>query len=217
MAGTKALALEEWCRAAGRGFVRFDYSGHGESTGEFEALTMSHWIGDALAILDTVAEGPQIIVGSSMGAWVMVRLAVARPDRIAGLVGISAAPDFTEDQMWDVADEAAQAYLLEHKIWRQPSPDGENETVITLDLIEDGRKHLVLRGAIPVEVPVRLIHGTDDRSAPWRGSERLMELLTSEDVTLTLVKGGHHRLSEPEHIELLLGTLGGLLARVEAG
>ena len=215
MNGTKVLALEDWCRSQDRAFVRFDYSGHGSSAGKFEELTLSQWIDDALVILDTVAEGPQVIVGSSMGAWVMVQLALARPDRVAGLVGIAAAPDFTEDMMWGTADDEARTYLLEHKIWRQPSPNGENETAITLALLEDGRKHLVLRDTIPLEVPVRLIHGTDDRSAPWQTSERLMKQLASKDVTLSLVKGGHHRLSKPEDIELLIGTVGRLLAQLD--
>ncbi|MDA1133146.1 MAG: alpha/beta fold hydrolase [Proteobacteria bacterium] len=216
MNGTKVLAIESWCRARNRAFVRFDYAGHGESEGEFERLTLSDWIGDATAILDTVAEGPQVIVGSSMGAWVMVRLALDRPDRVAGLVGIAAAPDFTEDMMWNVADPQAQAVFLEHKVWRQPSPDGEHETVITLDLIEDGRKHLVLRAPIPVTVPVRLIHGADDRSAPWTASQQLMERLESEDATLTLLKGGHHRLSRPGDIAVLLQTLEALLDQLDA-
>ena len=183
----------------------------------FEELTLSQWIDDALVVLDTLAKGPQVIVGSSMGAWVMLHLALARPDRVVGLVGVAAAPDFTEDMMWGTADDEARTYLLEHKIWRQPSPNGENETAITLALIEDGRKHLVLRDPIPLEVPVRLIHGTDDRSVPWQTSERLMEQLVSKDVTLSLVKGGQHRLSKPEDIELLIGTVGRLLAQLDTG
>ena len=216
MNGTKVLAIEAWCRAQNRAFVRFDYSGHGESGGEFERLTLSDWIADATAVLDTVADGPQVIVGSSMGAWVMVRLALERPDRVAGLVGIAAAPDFTEDMMWNVADAQARAFLLEHKVWRQPSQDGDNETVITLDLIEDGRRHLVLRGPIPVTVPVRLIHGDDDRSAPWTASQKLLDRLQSDDASLLLLKGGHHRLSRPGDIAVLLRTLEALLDQLDA-
>ena len=144
----------------------------------------------------------------------MLHLAMARPEIVSGLVGIAAAPDFTEDMMWNAAGEDAKAQLLKHKVWRQPSPDGQNETIITLQLIEDGRKHLVLRDAIPVKKPVRLIHGTDDNSVPWITSAHLMEQLTSSNVTLTLVKGGHHRMSKPEHIALILQTVAGLITEI---
>lgn len=211
MSGLKALALQDWCSRQGRAFTRFDYSGHGNSMGEFEKLTLSHWIEDSLDVLDKITEKQQIIVGSSMGAWIMVHLALLRPNRVKGLVGVAAAPDFTEDLMWGMADDKEKAYLKKHKIWRQLSPDGEHETVITLSLIEDGRKHLILRNKIAIDMPVRLIHGLDDRSVPWHVSKQLMEQINSDDVTLCVVKGGHHRMSQPEQIKILLRTVDELI------
>ena len=214
MTGAKATALEEYCRGAGRGYVRFDYGGHGESGGTFEALTFTDWVDDALLMLDTVAEGPQVLVGSSMGGWVALRLAVLRPGRVRGLVGVAAAPDFTEDLMWDLFDERVRAVLREEGVWRGNGPVGDDETVVTMALIESGREHLMLRDEIAIDAPVRLLHGAEDRSVPWETSLRLLGRLRREDATLTLVKGGHHRLSQPENLDLLVRTVDDLLAEV---
>lgn len=203
MTGTKATALETHCRAAGRAFVRFDYTGHGLSSGKFDEGTIGQWAADAVAVMDEVAEGPQVLVGSSMGGWIMLLAALARPERIAGLVGVAAAPDFTEDLIWnELPEEAREAMACEGQ-WIRPSEYDETGYPITMRLIEEGRDHLLLRGSIDIRCPVRLIHGEEDEDVPWQVSHRLSSALRSEDVTLTLVKGGDHRLSEPADLERL--------------
>ena len=214
MTGTKANALEASCREAGRAYVRFDYAGHGASSGRFEDGTIGHWIEDALAVLDEVCEGPQVLVGSSMGGWIMVLAALARPHRVAGLLGIAAAPDFTEDLMWASFGEDARRSLAETGVWLEPSAEGETPLTITRVLIEEGRTHLVLRGPIAISCPVRLIHGTADTEVPWAVSLRLAESLASTDVALSLVEGGDHRLSAPADIERLCRTLEALCVRL---
>ncbi|MEE9273781.1 MAG: alpha/beta hydrolase, partial [bacterium] len=190
MEGTKAAALEERCRAAGRAFVRFDYLGHGASSGRFEEGTIGRWAEDAVAVLDAVAEGPQVLVGSSMGGWIMLLAALARPGRVAGLVGIAAAPDFTEDLMWARFPEEVRERLRGGGTYHLPSEYDENPYPITGRLIEEGRGRLLLRGRIPIVCPVRLIHGMEDADVPSEVSLKLSEALESADVTVTLVKGG---------------------------
>ena len=214
MTGTKAGALEAACREAGRAYVRFDYSGHGASSGRFEDGTIGRWTEDALAVLDAVCEGPQVLVGSSMGGWIMVLAALARPERVAGLIGIAAAPDFTEDLMWAGFGEDARRALDTEGVWHEPSDYGETPLAITRALIDEGREHLVLRGPIPIACPVRLIHGMRDTDVPWKVSLRLAETLHSADVALTLVRDGDHRLSEPADLERLHRTLDALCARI---
>ena len=216
MDGAKALALEQYCRRTGRACVRFDYSGHGESGGVFEDCTLTDWIGDALCVLDSVTQAPQVVVGSSMGGWVMLTLALRRAKRVAGLVGVAAAPDFTEDLLPDALDDEAHRQLRETGVWRPSGLDGE-ETAVTQAFLESGRAHVVLKDAIPIRVPVRLLHGTDDLTVPWQRSLRLLERLESADVTLTLLKDGAHRLSEPPELEVLVRTLDALLARLDPG
>jgi pimeloyl-ACP methyl ester carboxylesterase len=194
--------------------VRFDYTGHGESGGTFEELTFTNWVDDALLVLDTATEGRQVLVGSSMGGWVALRLAVLRPGRLHSIVGVAAAPDFTEDLMWDLLDERTQGALRKKGVWRGIHPNGEDELVVTMALIESGRDHLMLRDEIAIDAPVRLLHGADDRSVPWETSLRLLRSLRSEDATLALVKGGHHRLSQPKELDLLVRTVDDLLAQV---
>jgi pimeloyl-ACP methyl ester carboxylesterase len=203
MTGTKATALETHCRAVGRAFVRFDYTGHGASSGKFEEGTIGGWAADAVAVLDEVAEGPQVLVGSSMGGWIMLLAALARPGRVCGLVGVAAAPDFTEDLIWNrLSDEEKKSMARDGRLLR-PSEYDEGGYPITLRLIEEGRDHLLLRGPVDIRCPVRLIHGEADEDVPWQVSRRLSEALLSDDVTLTLVKGGNHRLSEPADLERL--------------
>ncbi len=216
MNGTKALAVESFCRTQGRAFVRFDYRGHGESSGAFEHLTLSDWIDDAATVIDELTAGPQILIGSSMGGWIMVRAALARPERIAGLVGIAAAPDFTEDLLWQWFPAAVKEAITRDGQWRGPDP-GENGilTVITRALIDDGRANLVLRDTIPLDVPVRLLHGMQDREVPWTQSQKLLERLRSTDATLTLVKAGGHRMSAPGELALLLRTVDDLCRQIE--
>lgn len=213
MTGTKATALEQACREAGRAFVRFDYFGHGASSGEFRAGTIGRWFEDALAVLEQLTTGPQVLVGSSMGGWIMLLLARARPDRVAGLVGIAAAPDFTEDLMWDTFDETIRATLETDGIYFEPSPYDPEPTPIAHALIVEGRQHLILRQPIPFDGPVRLIHGLDDADVPWQHAMKTVDALTSRDVAVTLIKGGDHRLSEPAQISQILRTVEETCAR----
>ncbi|MDB5415326.1 MAG: alpha/beta hydrolase [Rubritepida sp.] len=210
MAGSKAAYLADWCAARGRAYLRFDYSGHGSSGGRFEDGTIGQWAADAEAALTTLTEGPQILIGSSMGGWISLLLALRHPGRIAGLIGIAAAPDFTEDLMWARFPETVREEIQRDGIWRRPSAYGEAYP-ITLALIEDGRRHLVLRTPIALDAPVRLLHGQADADVPWQHSLRIAECLTGQDVVVTLVKGGDHRLSTPENLALLGRTLGTLL------
>lgn len=211
MTGTKATALREWCVQRGRAFTRFDYSGHGQSDGKFEEGTIGGWAADAIAVLDQVTEGPQILVGSSMGGWMALLVAKARPERIAGLVGIAAAPDFTEDLMWAGYGEDVREILRRDGVYLEPSDYGEPYT-ITMRLIDEGRKHLVLRTPLPLPFPVRLIQGMRDPDVPWNTALRLAEHIDGDDVEVTLVKAGDHRLSEPADVARLGAVLEGLLA-----
>ena len=207
MTGSKALSLEKVFTDEGRAFTRFDYTGHGVSSGDFEDGTVGAWADDAIAIIDNVSEGPLTLVGSSMGGWIMVLAALARPDRVKGLVGIASGPDFTEDLMWAKGSEAARAELMAKGRWVVPSVYDTEPYVITRDLIEDGRKHLVLRSPIPFEGPVHLLHGQADPDVPWETSLRLAEALQSEDVTVELIKSGDHRLSKPHELaRIIAGT-----------
>jgi pimeloyl-ACP methyl ester carboxylesterase len=211
MGGTKAVALDDFCRDRNQAYLRFDYGGHGESSGAFTDGTIGAWAADAVAALDSLTDGPQILVGSSMGGWIMLLAACARPERVAGLVGIAAAPDFTEDLMWSVAADEQKRALETDGIWYEPSQYDEEPTPITMKLIEEGRNNLLLRAAIPLTCPVRLIHGMEDPDVPWRTSLRIAERLDSTDVEITLVKGGDHRLSEPVDLARLTAVLDRLL------
>lgn len=194
MTGTKALALEAFCREHGRAFVRFDYSGHGASSGDFADGTIGGWIDDALAIIDRVSEGPLVVVGSSMGGWIMLLVAHARPERVAGLIGVAAAPDFTEDLLLARATAGQRRALAEQGYWMQASAYGPAYPV-TRRFIEEAREHLVLRGPIPIRCPVHLLHGQRDPDVSWRTVLRLAERLQAEDVAVELIKAGDHRLS----------------------
>jgi pimeloyl-ACP methyl ester carboxylesterase len=210
MTGAKARYLDGWCRARGRAGLRFDYRGHGASSGRFEDGTISAWRDDALAAIRTLTEGPLVLVGSSMGGWIMVLAALALPGRVHALVGLAAAPDFTEDLVWTRLAEAERARLRQDGVLRRPSRYREEPLPLTWKLIEDGRRHLVLRETIPLICPVRLLHGLEDADVPWGTSLRLVHALASRDVILTLVKGGGHRLSEPHELALLGATVAGL-------
>lgn len=203
MTGTKALALERHARRRGHGFVRFDYRGHGASSGRFQDATIGDWAGDAIAVLDTITEGPQILVGSSMGGWIMLLVALARPERIAGLVGVAAAPDFCEELIWQRATPDQQRTMESAGYIDSPSAYSATPYRITHRLITEGRDHLLLGGPIPLTCPVRLIHGLQDTDVPWQTSLRLAEALESGDVEVTLVKDAGHRLSEPEDLARL--------------
>jgi pimeloyl-ACP methyl ester carboxylesterase len=206
MAGTKAEALHRWADGAGRAFLRFDYSGCGRSAGAFEEGTVGRWRDDALAMIDSASEGPLVLIGSSMGGWIALLAALARPDRVKALVLIAPAPDFTERLMWPELDEAARAAILQQGRWLRPSDYGEPQP-ITRALIEDGRTHLLLGGPIAFDGPVRILHGQADPDVPWGLSLELAERLTSEDVRVTFVKSGDHRLSTPQDLALLTATV----------
>jgi pimeloyl-ACP methyl ester carboxylesterase len=193
MTGTKALALQAFCHAQGRAFVRFDYSGHGASSGDFADGTIGGWTDDALAIVDRLTAGPLLVVGSSMGGWIMLLVALARPERVAGLIGVAAAPDFTEDLLAQATPEQRRA-LAEQGYWTQSSAYGPSYPV-TRRFIDEAREHLVLRGPIPITCPVHLLHGQRDSDVPWRTALQLAERLQTEDVTVELIKAGDHRLS----------------------
>jgi pimeloyl-ACP methyl ester carboxylesterase len=216
MTGGKATALEAWARRCGRDFVRFDYRGHGASSGRFEDATIGDWAGDAVAVLDALTEGPQILVGSSMGGWIMLLAALARLERVAGLVGIAAAPDFTEDLIWARATPRQRRMLETVGYVDNPSAYSETPYRISRQLIDEGRNHLLLRRPIPLGCPVRLIHGMEDADVPWQTSLRLAEALESGDVEVTLVKGAAHRLSEPNDLARLARTVEDLAQRSAA-
>ncbi len=202
MDGGKATALDAWAESRGRAMLRFDYAGCGLSDGDFEAQTLAGWRDDALAMIDSLV-GPVMLVGSSMGGWLMLLAALARPRLVRALVGIAAAPDFTD---WGF-DAARKAAIREHGRLEEPSPYGEAPSVTTRAFWESGESLRLLDDGIPIDCPVRLLHGLDDSDVPWRISLRLMERLRSADVRTTLIKSGDHRLSRPGDIAHLVAAV----------
>jgi pimeloyl-ACP methyl ester carboxylesterase len=211
MTGTKASTLDEFCHARGLNFLRFDYSGHGASSGDFLDGTISRWFADALAVIDRLTAGPLILVGSSMGGWIMLLVALARPARIKGLIGLAPAPDFTEELIWHTLSEGDRAKLLRDGKLEQPSDYSPEPYVITRALLEDGRKNLLLGGTIAIDAPVRLLHGLNDQDVPHQISLRLQELLVAKDVVVNLIKDGDHRLSRPQDLARLCAAVEELL------
>ncbi|MBA3898248.1 MAG: alpha/beta fold hydrolase [Sphingomonadaceae bacterium] len=201
MAGTKAAALDDWAARSSRAFVRFDYGGCGESGGAFEDQSLDDWLGDALAVIDAT-DGPLLLVGSSMGGWIMLLAALARPDRIAGLVGIAAAPDFTD---WGFSQDQKLALLRDGRI--EEASDYGPPLVTTRGFWQSGEAHRLLDGPIAIDCPVRVLHGQRDVDAPWEQSLRLTAALRSADVQTILIKDGDHRLSRPRDIALLIDTI----------
>jgi pimeloyl-ACP methyl ester carboxylesterase len=210
MAGTKASALEAAARARGRGFLRFDYRGHGASEGACAEATLGDWLDDALAVFDSLTAGPQIVIGSSMGGWIALLLAERRPGRVLALVGVAAAPDFTERLIWRTLPDSARDKLLRDGVLYAPSDYGPPQA-ITLKLIEEGRTHLLLDRQIAFAGPARLLHGQRDQDVPWELSLETAARLASDDARVTLVKDGDHRLSRAQDIALLIETIDGLL------
>lgn len=224
MKGTKAVALDEHAAKSGRACIRFDYSGHGESSEKFEDGTISAWLEDALAVFKNRAKGPQIVVGSSMGGWMALLLAralasdpsLSQNAKLGGLVLIAPAPDFTEELMWKNFPEEVKDEIETKGQWERPSVYGDDPYPITKRLIEDGRKHLIMGKPIQVNCPVRILQGVLDPDVPWQHAMKLVSCLAQDDVTITLVKDGDHRLSRPEDIERLLKTVDELAAEISA-
>ncbi len=203
MAGTKAQALAEWAGAHGQAYVRFDYFGHGESDGAFEAGTITRWRDDALAVLDELAPGPVIPVGSSMGGWIACLAAMVRPQAVKGLVLIAPAPDFTEKLMGPEIDGPARLALETDGVWMRPSDYGEPYP-ITRALLEDGARWSILPGPVPIEVPTRILQGGADPDVPWRHALELAQGLNGSDVVFHLIKDGDHRLSRPQDLARMI-------------
>ncbi len=217
MTGTKAMHLQGWAEAAGRDFLRFDYSGHGASSGRFEDGAIGDWLEDAVDAIAGLSRGPQILVGSSMGGWIALLVARERPDLVAGLVGIAAAPDFTEDLMWDAFSEAERATLLAEGRVTRPSDYDDEPDLITRRLIEEGRARLVLRSPLALPFPVRLLHGTADVDVPQSVPLRLIAHADCADMALTLVKGADHRFSSPDALARIVAAIEEVTARLSPG
>lgn len=212
MKGTKAEALDRWAESGGRACLRFDYSGHGESGGSFTEGTISRWLEESLAVYRSFAQGPQLVIGSSMGGWLALLLAKALTGfkdtaRIVGMVLIAPAVDFTEELMWNQFSDAIRQEIKAKGSWLRPSAYGDEPYPITRDLIEDGRKHLLLGGLIETGCPVHILQGVQDPDVPWRHAVELVSRFSCDDVVLTLIKDGDHRLSRPEDIDRLIAAV----------
>ena len=208
MAGEKTTALHTVAEAEGHGFLRFDYMGHGESGGRFEDGTIGRWRSDALAAIDALTDGPLVLVGSSMGGWMALLAALARPDRVKGIVLLAPAPDFTERLIWARFNDAQRKQVMETGSWTRPSDYDPSGYPITRALIEDGRSWSIMNAAeIAIDVPVRILHGGLDPDVPWEHSFELQQKLRSKDVVWSLIKDGDHRLSRPEDIARMVATV----------
>jgi pimeloyl-ACP methyl ester carboxylesterase len=213
MQGTKALALDAWAAEQGRACVRFDYSGHGISGGAFIDGTIGRWLEESTAVFDAFCDGPQVVIGSSMGGWMALLLAreIARRRgqsraTLAGLVLIAPAPDFTEELMWKGFSPEARNEIVTKGVWLRPSHYGEPYP-ITRALIEEGRDHLLLGRAIEVGCPVRILQGAQDPDVPWQHAFALAHRLPSDDVVLTMIQDGDHRLSRPQDIAHIIAAV----------
>jgi pimeloyl-ACP methyl ester carboxylesterase len=212
MKGTKAAALDAWAQAQGRACLRFDYSGHGESGGDFNDGTIGRWLEESVAVYRQFAKGPQVVIGSSMGGWLALLLARELRARkgtapIAGMVLIAPAVDFTEELMWKQFSDATRREIEDKGAWMRPSEYSDQPYPITKRLIEDGRKHLLLGGLIETGCPVHILQGVLDPDVPWRHAVELVSRFARDDVVLTLIKDGDHRLSRPEDITRLIAAV----------
>jgi len=203
MEGTKAIHLEDWAQANDHQFIRFDYSGHGQSSGAFKEGCIGDWADDAAAVITALTNGPQILIGSSMGGWISLLMAKRMPERLAGLIGIAAAPDFTEDSMWAGFSAAQKALLQTEGAITLPSDYSDEGYLITKKLIENGRTQLVLRTPLSLPCPTRLLHGTDDADVAMSVPLKIIAHATGPDVRLTLVKGVDHRFSGPDELGMI--------------
>jgi pimeloyl-ACP methyl ester carboxylesterase len=213
MRGTKALALDAWAAEHSRACVRFDYSGHGESGGKFADGTIGRWLEESLAVFDRFCSGPQVVIGSSMGGWIALLLAHEIAKRsgsasLSGLVLIAPAPDFTEELMWKGFSPAIRHEIETKGVWMRPSQYGDGSPYpITRNLIEEGRKHLLLAGSIEVGCPVRILQGAKDPDVPWQHAFALVHRLPADDVVLTMIQDGDHRLSRPQDIARMIAAV----------
>ena len=212
MTGTKALHLQAWAEAQGRSFLRFDYSGHGQSRGAFADGCIGDWRDDAAAVLNVLTEGPQVLVGSSMGGWIALLLARDMPQRVAGLIGIAAAPDFTEKMWEEELSLADRTLVMEEGQTVRASAYSDESYPITLRLIEDGRQNLVLQAPLLLPFPVRLLQGTADLDVPVATALHLLDHASGPDIRLTLVKDADHRFSTPACLALITAAVGDMLA-----
>jgi pimeloyl-ACP methyl ester carboxylesterase len=210
MEGTKALALDAWAEAEGRAMLRFDYTGCGASPGEFEAQTLAQWRDDVLAMIDEVAGGPVVLVGSSMGGWLMLLAALARPEQVKGLVGIAAAPDFTG---WGFTEEQKLTILRDGRLVEE-SPYDDQPYVTSRAFWESGESLRIMHAPLAIDCPIRLLHGQEDKDVPWTWAPEIARLTRSADVQVTLVKDGDHRLSRPGDLALLIATVKMLLEQL---
>ncbi len=211
MSGSKALALDAWAASEGRALLRFDYSGCGQSAGDFEAQSLAQWRDDALGMIDEVAAGPVVLIGSSMGGWLMLLAALARPEQVKGLVGVAAAPDFTA---WGYSEEEKMTILRDGRLERS-NPYGDAPTVTSRAFWESGEMLRLTHAPIGIDCPVRLLHGQADPDVPWAWSLRLADLIRSADVQTVLVKDGDHRLSRECDLALLLSVVANLMEQLD--
>jgi pimeloyl-ACP methyl ester carboxylesterase len=215
MNGTKAQALDNWAVRRGQAYLRFDFYGHGRSSGDFRKGTISRWRDDALAVLDQLCDRPQILVGSSMGAWIALLAARLRPEKVAGLLLLAPAVDFTERLIWARMSPEIRRELMEKGEWMRPSLYQDGPYPITRGLIEDGRKNLILDAPIAISCPIHILHGMKDPDVPWQDAIQLIEHFRG-DPTLMLVKDGDHRLSRPADIRRIEHALNRLIAELAA-
>lgn len=208
MDGSKAIATAEWAKENDYGMMRFDYFGHGRSSGDMMQGTIGHWLKDALAVIDTLTTGKLVLVGSSLGGWLMMLAARARPERIAGLIGIAAAPDFTDDLIWDSLTPDQQKQMAKEGQIALPNPYAPEDVIYPYQLITEARQHFVLRDRMEAPYPVRLLQGMQDEEVPWQTAEKLAASLDGHDISTILVEGAGHRFSEPDQIDILLAHLG---------
>jgi len=216
MLGEKATTLHASAVAAGRSFVRFDYLGHGESGGRFEEGTIGRWRADALAVIDQLTEGPLVVVGSSMGGWMALLAALARPERVKALVLLAPAPDFTDKLMWASFDDSQRRQIIEDGFWTRPSPYDAAGYPITRELIQEGRQWNIMDDQIALDLPVRILQGGLDTDVPWTHSLDLADRLRSQDVVWSLVKDADHRMSRPQDIARMVATVLAAADQVDA-
>ena len=216
MLGSKAEALYEDCKQKGRSFIRFDYSGHGQSDGAFLDGTISQWTKDATAIIDHLTNGPVILVGSSLGGWIMLNLAKKLGTKIVGLIGIAAAPDFTETLIWNELDERQRQKMKEEGQIALPNPYADEDVIYRNHLITDGRQNLLLQSDLPISCPIFLHQGMQDHEVPWQTAIDIANAVTSEDVTINLVKGAGHRFSTEAEIAAIIASVDVIYKKISA-